>query len=392
MLAYAAQVFLFLAYGVIFLLGKRTPLKKRPSDDCVRKILVVRLDHIGDVLITGPVFEALKKKYPRARLTVLAGSWSRDLLEQHPFVDEVLTYDAPWWKTARGQVRKGVWGSGLRDICSLIKQMREKRFDLVLEPRGDVRQFLLFGYAIGAPYVFSFDRTGSSFLLSEAVPYEEGLHEMLKNEKLLAPLGINTVSKECQVYPGPGDRAYADKVVDEIRSRGGSRFAVFVPGARKPLKCWPLENFISLARWLLERDPAISVVWLGGSMEEGLSKRLSASFSSDDRSIDLIGKCSLLKSYALLSKSAFIVTHDGPVSHMASSLTVPTVVLFGPTEAARFRPWGDHIQAVQRDYPCCPCLLEDCAVTKSRFHAACMGSISLEDIQRSIEAFDATKK
>lgn len=383
-LAAVVDPLVFIFYKAFCLLGKGYPLKKGLQSAEINKILVIRLDHIGDVILTSPVFKALRNRYPHAEIVAMVGSWSVQVLENNKRdINRLMVYDAPWWKSVRPGEKKQAL-SNIAAFFRMILLIRKEKFDLAIEPRGDFRQIFFFGYLADVKYALSFDRSGGAYLLSENVPFEEGSHELDKSAMLLQRLGIADIERSCSPEVTKEDKGFSESFIKE-RSLENKKIVVIAPGARVRLKTWPESRFIELTKWLLGNYRDTVVLFLGSKGEEKFSELLKFTLTAEVRAIDLIGKTSITQTYALLNKSSLIISHDGPVSHMASSLEVPAIVLFGPTSQGRFKPYGNHIIALQKKYDCSPCLLKNCRVNKDSRASLCMEAISIGEVKDVIK-------
>lgn len=376
-----------LIYWVGKRLGKKTPYHGSLPTASFRKILVIRLDHIGDVLLTTPLYQALRRKFPKAQLDTLVGSWAAGGIKFNPDIDQIKIYDAPWFqqiRTDQGKEPFRKWRALVR-LGRTIRQLAQERYDLVIDPRADLRHLFFFGYLSKARYLLSFDRTGGRYFLSQAVPFQAASHEMDKLKQLVKPLGIDQVASTCQVYLHGEDQAFAKQWLAKKKWEGKQVVAI-VPGTRKPLKQWPLERIIELINYLLESDPNMVVVLLGGPGEHPLGKRLKAAFPAQPRLANLINQATLLQSYAVMQQSALVISHDGPMAHMASALSMPLIVLFGPTEVARFRPLRNKVYCLQKKFTCSPCLLDYCPITRSQQKSACMEALAVKEVVACLAA------
>ncbi len=382
---YCIDIVFFIFYFILRCLGKKFPLKHGLNNTKFKKILIVRLDHIGDVMITTPIIKALKQKYKQAQIDLLVGSWAKRVVEENPYVDTIYIYDAPWWANIRpGEKRENAFS--LSHICRLygiLSVIRKQRYDLMIEPRGDFRHMLLFGYFANVRYTLSFDRSGGRYLLSEAVAFNENQNEMGKNSALLSVLGICDVDRKVDIYVSKEAEEGAKSIL-ERNGILGKKIVIFSAGSRKDLKRWPIDRFLTLARWIVETYLDTVVIFVGSDADRFLSIEIKK-VANLGKVYDFIGMTDIKETMVLLRMATLIIANDGPISHMASSVKTPAIILFGPTQAERFRPYGEHIYVVQKMYDCCPCLLVYCKHTESKSVSACMQAIEVDDICNMIK-------
>jgi len=371
------------------LLGMNRPRRGGLAPERIARILVVRLDHIGDVIMTTPVLRLLKERYPEGMVTCLVASWGKAVVENNPYLDELLIYDAPWWKKSRPEGgAAGLVNQG-RELLGLLAGLRRRRFDLLVDPRGDLRHLFFFGYLGGIGHILSYDRTGGRYLLAADTVFEEGRHEIDKAVHLLAPLGVATkgARPRVEIYPAALQEEWAEQFLRHGDLLGRPLF-IFAPGARKNLKRWPERNFAELADWLLRRCPEGVIVLAGAPWDREVAAAVVRHSRRQEGIIDITGQPDIASLFALMKRSRLIVANDGPIAHLSSALDVPAVALFGPVRMERFRPPGEWIVSLQKPFPCSPCLLEDdhCLLRDvSGVPGACMEAVTVAEVEREIE-------
>ncbi|MCC6759109.1 MAG: glycosyltransferase family 9 protein [Candidatus Omnitrophica bacterium] len=377
--------FIYIFYLASKLCGKRTPFKEDLKQKDFKKILVIRMDHIGDVVITTPIYRALRTKYPQAQIDTVIGSWSQGVLKYNKDLTNIMVFDAPWFQEVRsdqGSVRNSAI-SKFRAIWELVKKLKAVQYDLVIDPRSDFRHIFYFGYLADAKHILSFERSGGAYLLSTPMPFDPHLHELKKGRLLLSALGIDNTGTSSKIDISPLEENKMDKLLSD-NGFTGRKIIVIAPGARKALKLWPVEKFCTLTTWLLGQNPDAVIIFVGGKGESQISDRLDQEFSNEKRVLNLIEKTNLLESFVLLKRSQLIITHDGPLSHMATDLPNPMVVLFGPTETERFKPLREKTAVITKNFECSPCLLRTCHRNGSTTVSECMKAITEDDIKKAV--------
>ena len=343
----------------------------------VRRILVARLDHLGDVILATAAFGQLRALYPAAEITVLAGSWSAELLRYNATVDAVITLDCPWWLRQRGQ--RVTWGTWLR-LFSIIRHLRRQRFDLFIDLRGDVRHVVLFGGLGMARHNLSYARTGGRFLLDGWLRCEEHRHELFKNCDLIALLGCSPAGPLVEVPTSCTERRRVDALLAGCGIDGKSRKIVLHPRA-KTINRWPAESFAQLARMLLgEVETKILVT---GTTED---VDLAAAIVRVDpsRIVSLAGDTTLLDLCELWSRAECVICADTGPMHLLNTISTPAVLLFGPTEATRFAPLSRRVQCIQAKVCCEPGLHQSCKWQRSAQHSYCMQTIRVRQVYEMI--------
>ena len=326
--------------------------------DYLRRILLIRLSSLGDVLLTTPLLNLLRRACPNAEIDVLTKAEYRDLLRSHPAITGLLTFDS---------------GQPLRRTLSLL---RANTYDLALDLHCTPRSQLILR-TLRARRRLTYDKR-------------------VLRRALLVRLGWNTLRSMTPVpelYTAPLRRlglegnlgpptmylaADSTKAADDRIARGlpggfrGPLLAV-APGARWPTKRWPVERFAAVAQDLAQERGA-AVVVLGGPDEAQLASALCDSL--DVPVIHVAGTQPLMHSAALLSRCSLLISNDSGLMHMATALQVPVVAIFGPTvREFGFYPFQARAEVVSEPLPCRPCSTKG-SMRCPRGHHACMQDIS----------------
>jgi ADP-heptose:LPS heptosyltransferase len=301
----------------------------------IRKILFVRLDRIGDVVLSTPAFGALKKHFPGAELTVLLRSSTRGLLEQNPHVDRILTVD-----------RAG-------EFANVIRQLQAERFDLLIDPYDDwpLESALIAGLS-GARVRIGYAVAGrEAFFTVRLRPPVPGRHMTDIVWDGLKPLGIATGGAGPEVFLSRRELESARDWIDE-NTGGGLPVIAFHPGATFETQRWPLKYFSRLGTLLL-REGRRRLLVLGGPADRPLVNELSSRLGEGALSCitpDIRRFAALLACCRLL-----VCNNSGPL-HVGAALGVPTVSFMGPTVKDRWVPRGAHHTVLRvDDLPCIGC-------------------------------------
>lgn len=346
-----------------------------PSLVDFQRILIIRVDHIGDVVMATPLFRELRRRYPNARLTALVGSWAKDVVVHNPHLDEVIVYDAPWWAGIRagGDAKKTSFLSTYRP---LLARLRDARYDLVLDPRGDFRHIALFAYASGAPYRIGYGRSGGDYLLTTVCPWDSNRSNIDKNLEVLRPLGITHPSPETEVYCSEKD---VESLRGKLADRGvtwGEPLLTIHPGARTMVKRWPVERFAQVADEMA-RMHQTRVVIVGGHEEREMGRRLSHGLERPP--VQLAGELSLLELIALFRHSSLVLCNDSGPMHLAAACSVPMAAVFGPTDPEVYGYRSAKRDWVYRPLPCSPCHFENsCPIAVDPSVSECLRQTPVE--------------
>jgi ADP-heptose:LPS heptosyltransferase len=326
-------------------LGLVTPAPVIDSDR-LRDVLVLRLDRIGDVLMSLPALHDLRQALPRARLRLAVGRWSRDAAQSAP-VDEVLTWSAPW----AGRADEGP------DTAAELwrKAGAMKGVDLALDLQGDVRVSLLM-WRTGARFRVGYANTGGAYLLTHVLPLDETVSWVVENRRAVA--GVVGPSSE---PPSTGAlSARARSRGEELLTRlglGGRRPLVGIhPSGGRLVKQWDVGRWAAVGA-RLQRDLGAAIVVTGAEADRPLCAALQAELS--EPAVDLTGRLDLEEMMGLVSVLDLFLSPDTGPMHMACALGTPSVSVFGPSDPIRYFSGGDYDETrhrvVRGELWCSPC-------------------------------------
>ena len=328
-------------------------LRERPKTDFseVRKILIVRLRRMGDILMTTPALRGLREAFPGAHLTYVVEEPYRGLLEGHGALDEVLVLPNQ---------------SGLSAFARALRKIRRERFDAVVDFHGGPRAFQLtmlsgapvkIGYRVkykGALYTHSLSRQGA------AGP----IHSVVNHYNLVRILGVPGTPGPLESAPaGEEDVRRLNELLSARGLEGGS-FIVFHFSAGNRAREWGVDNAAALVN-LFTRRTELPVVLVGGPADR---ETAAAVLTRGGRAYSFVGEISLKQLYRLIAKSRLFVGPDSGPMHLAAAARVPIVAYFGPSIPEIFGPWKAEAMILQKNMDCRPCSQRECVHGDFRCH------------------------
>jgi ADP-heptose:LPS heptosyltransferase len=373
----------------------------RPTGEPSR-LLVIRPDHIGDLLFATPALRALRAAYPRAHIAALVGPWGADIVRRSSFLDETLTCDFPWFsrrpKTSSLEPYHLLWAEARR--------LRSLGFDLALNLRFDFWWGALLAYLAGIPRRVGYDMAECRPFLTAAVPYTPGRHEVRQNLSLVEYVAGGGDGTQAG---GPGqppldfplsdeERAFARQWLAAHGMVEGEAVAIH-PGAGAAVKLWPVERWAAVADALAWRH-GCRILLTGSTSERSLVEAISAGMRAQP--LQVIGETTLGQLAALFAACRLVLGVDSGPLHLAVAVGAPTVHLCGPVDPALFGPWGDParprrsgglgkpahavVPAQYFDQPCQrrPCNRLDYAPAELPAHP-CMATITVEQMLEAVE-------
>jgi lipopolysaccharide heptosyltransferase II len=364
-------------------LGKRAAvavarrLAARSAGDTVeppRRILVVDLDNMGDLLLATPAIRALRRRVPRAALHALVSDYSAPVLRGSPHVDELLTCP------------KGIATGPLRARLALAWRLRRRRYDLgvILEAHWGYAGFAeLLLAAAGVPRRIGRDLGKHRDLLTAAAPIRQQ-HWIESYLEVVALVGAAPDGDRMDFPRDPADDADADAW---CRARGLPRSApvVLFPGGTLHLisRRWGVEGFAAVGD-ALARAWGAPIVILGGAADAPLADDLVRRMRMP--AVSAAGALSLGATGALLRRCRLFITNDSGPMHIAAAVGAPTVAILGPTDPAVFGPRGTPHEIVRVPLPCSPCIrvgdFADCPITPREL---CLRSVTPESVVAAAE-------
>ena len=323
----------------------------------VREVLVLRLDRIGDVLMSLPALHDLRLALPAARIRLAVGRWSEEVARSAP-VDEVLVWSAPW------AGRRDEGADSLRALVGQARALRAARLDLAVDLQGDVRASALLALS-GARRRAGYANTGGAWLLTDVVPLDETVPWVEQNRRAVAQL----VGRP----PGTGrpdpltaeDRAFAERFLAERGLAGRLPLVGLHPSGGRLVKQWDLSRWADVAA-RLQRELGATVLITGSAADRGLAAEVARGLLAPP--VDLTGALSTRQTLAIIARLDLFLSPDTGPMHMAAAAGTPSVSVFGPSDPARYfsAPLGPRHRVVRAELWCAPCNLirrppEECA-------------------------------
>lgn len=295
-----------------------------------RRILLVRTDRIGELLLTTPAFGAVRESFPGAKITLVVKSSSSPVVEGNPCVDSIVKLDP------------------CSDLDSPAKRFRFIRFlrgsgfdtAIIFNPS---KFFNVAVFLAGIPVRVGYDRK-LGFLLTNAIEDKKYLcekHEVEYNLDLAKAAGAGILSKKLCFPLAETDECAAAKILAQAGIAGGAFVAVH-PGTSNPEKLWPAERFARVCDKVID-EFGIKIVLAGGGEERSIAGEVKAKMRNT--AVDLTGKLALKEFGALLKRSALLISCDSGPVHVASAVGTPVIALFGEARSGgsskRWGPYGE---------------------------------------------------
>jgi lipopolysaccharide heptosyltransferase II len=329
------------------------------------RFIVVRTDRVGDVILSTPVLEAIKSRFPHSHLTMLVSAYTADVVKNNPHLDDVIIDDCD-------NKHKGIWG-----MFKLAREVRSKDFDvsILLKPTPRLALMLFWAgirHRIGTGYRFY------QVFFNHRVYVHRKMnlrHETEYNLDLLGPLGIHSRKILPRIYLKTEEELFAKGIWDQFKITAEDTVVVIHPGSGHSSLNLPAKRFSQAADKLAEEISA-KVIFTGSEEEKGLVDSIKSRM--DNQVFDISGRTNLRQLAAILKRSDLVITNSTGPMHLAAALGTPTVAIFCPIFSAgpiRWGPYGEGHEVVSPPVPVCEkCRPEKCP------HYDCMEKIKADHI------------
>jgi heptosyltransferase II len=308
------------------------------------KILIVQTAFIGDVVLTLPLAQMLRKKLPDAVIDFVAIPRTAKLLANHPAVNNIIVFDK------RGDDR------GLLGLIELALKLRKQSYDVALVPHRSLRSALLVWLG-GCKKRIGFSKSVGKIFFTDRIPYPNNVHEIERNLTLLRPLAILRDKKEPPlVYPSGTDQEVVDKLLFDEEVLDTARLIGVAPGSVWNTKRWMMEGYVELVKKLIADGFIVSLI--GGAEDFSLCDRIVSTVDAGGI-FNAAGKLTLLQSCELLKRCKVLVSNDSAPIHLAAAVNTPVVAIFGATVPAfGFAPYSEGSVVVEtHGLQCRPCAI-----------------------------------
>lgn len=334
------------------------------------KILMLRLDHIGDVVMTSPSFSALHNRFPNAKNILLTDSTGAQLYGKDPGIHEVLVFNWPWvhQKTNNRFTRRK-----LSELYKLVMLLRRQKIDTLVDFRGDLRFVILFGVLTGARIRVSNSRCGESSLLNAVSVYDVDKHEVERALDVVKCFGPVSADVRPEIFLLPDEiSAVRQKLETETGTLPFSRIAVIAPYSSKDVKSWPFGYFREVITHL--SSIGFTVIVAGTRDDRENAEEMIAGIAGNVFSF--AGKTTIRELASLVSISALVLGVDTGVLHIASCFDVPGIAIFGSTRSAEFRPYSPFVRVLETNTCRCNQFLHDKCDYPRDGYAGCLADLS----------------
>ena len=351
------------------------------SPEKIEKILIIRLSAIGDVVHCLPTLRILRQKFPQAQISWAVDELTANLLEGHPYLSQVIVIPA---RDLEKKLKKlSTLSQSISDIKKIARQLREEKFDLVIDLHGLLKSGLV-SYFTRAPIrlVYPLARDFSQFFATHRVPLiSSSPHVVDKYLDTVRYLGLEIDKVEFPLGLGKKEEAFAERF---FKASGLAKEQLLLglnPGASRLNKQWPPQKFAQLGDRLIKQYNC-QIIIFGSPGDLPLVREIASQMKSTP--ILAGGKTSLKELSALISRCDLLVSGDTGPLHLAVAAQVPVVALFGPTDYHYSGPYGEKKQVVSKQLLCGPCFRKGDCPRKT----ICLKGIEVEQVMKAVKKLE----
>lgn len=353
-----------------------------PEIDCplkfeqIQRVLVIKLRHHGDVLLTSPVFQVLKNHYPHIEIDALVYQETKDMLLFHPAIENVFLIDKEWKK--QGKL------SAIKHEKKLLNALKNRKYDLIIHLTESWRgvwltHWLKPRYSI----VRRYPRRQSlvwkkSFSHHYSSPENNCRHTVEIHLDALRRLGLHPTKNECRLVLVPGQQA-EDSISSKLDAID-KPLVVVHPTSRWFFKCWSEEKVAAVIDDMAHKGYQVILTAAPVAKELKMAEQIVALVKSEI--INFAGQLTLKELAALIQKAKLFIGVDSVPMHIASAMQTPTVVLFGPSSENAWSPWMNQAEIITSKHTCRPCGQDGCGNSKV---SDCLMEIQSQAVITAIE-------
>ncbi len=328
------------------------------------RILIIRTDRLGDVILSTPVIKNLRLVFPQSHIAFLCRPYTYPAVKGNPYLNEIIVYD-------KNGCDKSVWAT-----LQFAWRLRRKKFAMALILHPTSRAHWI-SFIAGIPIRVGWDRK-CSFLLTRRLAYTKYKGEKHESEyslDLLRALDLPIEDKDLFFPLSVADKTTVENVLEKAGVGPRDRLIVIHPSASCPSRCWPAEHYSRLVGYL-KKGFDCRIALIASLPEKNAGQKIVADHLEI---IDLRGKLTVGEVGALLKRADLFITNDSGPSHIAAALNSPVITLFGRNDPGLsprcWRPLGPHSFYIHKDVGCRECAAHNC--TKGFL---CLEAISPEEV------------
>jgi len=350
----------------------------------VKKILVLKFRHIGDVLLIVPTIRALKETFPDASVSVAVNAGTEEVLAGLELIDELIIFDR--------SVKKLPALKKLSRETGFIRDMRRRNFDMTVDLTSGDRAAIL-SFLSGARYRLANDPGtrgfwGKRFLYTHIARIDSSKHMVLQNLDVVNQFGISADNRDVDFFISDEAKEKVRRLFKEKGIKKDDRVVHIHPVSRWMFKCWDDAYMAEVIDWMCRKGMKVVLTCAPEKHERERLDTILSLLPEETRSsgniVNISGRTTIKELAAISDAADIFFGVDSAPMHIAAAVKTPVVALFGPTGESTWGPYGDKHIILSKNMPCKPCRKGMCEGINLR---ECMSAIKPEDVKNAISQF-----
>ena len=343
------------------------------------KILVIRYRFIGDTVLTIPFLRNLRKAYPQAQIDMLVGPVSGDVLLDCPYIDNLIYFD-----TTKKHKYENT-GEKKKNFFSYVKLIRQNNYDKAFVLKRSFSSATL-AFLAGIKERIGFDTESRGFLLTKKVDYVKNRHEVECFLDVLKADNNSVIDNHLENWISPKSEEKVQGILSDYDFSDKNKILIHATSGNIN-KQWPLEHFAKTIEFLANNKNT-QIFFTGTAKDSEIYDKILSLIKAElqNKPINLCGELSIQDSTALINKMNFVIGSDSGTLHIAASLNIPVIGIYGPMNPKKWRAWGEIHRPIYLDLPCIPCELRK----KCDKNYACIRDITPEMVIKEVESLILT--
>jgi len=335
------------------------------------KFLIIRFSSIGDIILTTPLIRCLHNEYQGSQIDFLVKKEFAAVLEQNPYLANIITFNKSAGKGELGRIRK------------LITR---NRYTHIFDIQRNIRSITVTAGSGASVSGFSKKLIARDLLIRFGVnTYKEIKPVFLRYFEAADSLGVNYDGRGTEVFPPATEKHTVEDILDHSSYSAERPLLVVAPGAQWANKRWTAEGFASASDTFCTQSGAFTVL-IGGAGDTDVCNSVQAHMKT--KVLNLAGKLNLMGSASLLGKASMVFTNDTGMLHMAQAMKAPVVAVYGPTtRELGFFPLPENSRVAETVISCRPCTQKGLDACPKK-HFRCMNDLKPEFVSKlAVELF-----
>jgi len=338
-----------------------------------KNILLVKLAAVGDTVLLIPAIRAMRRKFPQARICMLGTKINYDIIENCPYLDEVILFEPQ--RCLKNPLL----------FFSFVQGLRERGFDLYLDFEQWARITPLLGYLSRITKRVGFasaDDGVRSLLYTDRLSQDPTQHEVERFLELLGLIGEGVENDKLELWVPTSTKRKVESIFEQCGLKEDELIIAIHPGCGRDNhpKNWDKAKYVELCNYLIDKHN-LRIIITGGTIEFGLAEWIAHRIKRE--AVVLAGRTSLDELIEVIRACELLVCGNTGVMHIAAAVETPAIVLHGPTNPVKWGPRGKDDVVIRRELPCSPCHFLGFEYACEDFR--CMRLIEVEEVQEAVE-------